>query len=393
MSEPTKSLAMIWLAQHTVEVADGAEIEVELGKPAANPILVSGKLVGLTSPDTGILTWIPVGILGQDRSRIGNVRGGSYTHLLDEAGTYVVIVIVPGRQRFERIVEVPRASTFACDFTLPRGELRGRVHTRDGTPVAKAKLEVTCRAGVAPVRAATSFSWSQTTDAEGRFTFAGIDDGVYAVAVRDGNAGEFVPGARCERDVLVSGDAAADELDLVVDAGVVVRGTVSTNTRSATTFTNVFVLDEHGEALNPLNGATPDKDGRFTLPALAPGRYTVVAARGDSWSEPVALELRAGTAAPELGIVLMPAAKIEVEGVGLENAWIDVRDAAGNGFGALLDRNTFNGSFGRDCSTTNWSYFVPQGNYTIRALARDGIVASAHVATVAGETVRTRLAR
>lgn len=296
-------------------------------------------------------------------------------------------------KRFERRVDVPRSAKFAHDFTLPRGGLRGRVRTKAGAPVAKAKVELTVCGGITLWSATTSISWWEVTDADGRFAFATLEPGLYAASVNSGSVEGAGPiAASCKRDVVVT-ESAQEELDIELAPGTVVRGTVRTTLDAPTNFAHVFVLDEHGEAVNPLNGATADKTGAFTLPALAPGRYTVVAARGDAWSEPVALELRPDVAAADIALVLRPAAKIEVEGAELEAAWIDVRDAAGNGFAGLVDRNTFSESMGRVRSTTSRSYFVPAGNYTIRALGRDGIVARARVSTVEGETVRIPLAR
>jgi hypothetical protein len=154
---------------------------------------------------------------------------------------------------------------------------------------------------------------------------------------------------------------------------------------------NVFAFDADGEPLNPLFGATTDKQGAYALTALRPGRHALVAACGDRWSDVLELEMpeNGPHAAPEL--VLRAAAVLTVTFSDGEPAWVDVRDAGGRCLSALLDRNLFTGGFGRGCRTRAWTGWLPRGNYDVIARPEEGAGSTRRAALIAGERTAIEL--
>lgn len=376
------------LAQVSVQLEAGEEIELDLGAPPKDPIRVHGRLTGFDPSPEALLQWVPEGEDGYNRARYVSTRdGGKFELLLADAGRYRISALVqPDSIRCDHAVDVPRAEAWEHDIALPRGELLLRVVARDDRPVKNAQVELTPRAGIAPIPFMSATPFARRTDAEGRVRVGTLRAGRWAVAVHDASLSKEEPLAAAATSVtVVEGGPAPAEIVIVLEPGVASAGRVVDEAGQRIYFANVFVFDADGEPLNPLFGATTNKQGEYTLTALRPGRYAIVAAHGDRWSDIVELAVpdRAPAEAPEL--VLRAAAVLEVAFGDAEPAWIDVRDAGGRCLSAVLDRNLFTGGFGRGCSTRSWSGWLPRGNYEVTARTRSGAGASRRVALIAGE--------
>ncbi len=392
---PADTIDMETMSQRILDLPAGAEVEIELGRPPANPIRVTGRVNCDPLPEARILMqWIPEGEDGFDRAVFKRAaKDGSYEVTLAEPGPYVVSMIVGSSPRVERLVDVPSGSEFAHDLEIASGRVRGRVLTASGEPVARAIVELTLRAGHRPVTFMSTIAFSKGTDREGRFSFDHLDAARYTIGAYGGVSpgGERV-GAIAPRDIVVTDSSEPIELELVAPSGHAVRGRVVDPSGGPINSTHVFVFDASGNALNPIMAATSDKNGAFALPPLPPGHYSVVGASGARWSDFVSLDVTAQNA--DIELTLREAARLDVTAEDLGEAWIDVRDSAGRCLSALLDRNLFNGVVPRVSWQSTWRYYVPAGEYEVRAVDGTGaVIASTRVSAAAGESKRVTLAR
>jgi len=383
-----------WLAQTSVVLAAGAEVEVNLGQPPARPIRVHGVLTGAPEMPDAMLQWVPEGDDGYNRARYVSTREGArYSIELSEPGTYRLSIVTEGPTggtRVDQRIEVPEQPEFRCDVALPTGQVRLRVVDETGAAVTTATVDLAPRAGVMPVPFMSASVFSRSVDKQGRLTWRWLSPGTWSVAVHGAKRGDEKLCAQ-RRTIEVAAGAEPEELLFTLAPGLVARGRIEAADGGPLATANVFVFDAEGEPLNPLFGARVDKSGGFELHALPPGRYALIAAAGDRWSASVPLELAADVAPPETRLVLRPAGRLRVERGGDEPAWIDVRDARGNCLSALLDRNLYTGGYGRANHTRAWSWYLPEGNYEVCARGATRVVATQRVPVAAGEVARVLL--
>jgi RNA polymerase sigma-70 factor (ECF subfamily) len=196
-----------------------------------------------------------------------NPDGSFRTQPLDPAETYdLVVTNVPGR--IGGIARGLRPGARGVDIVIRKGgQISGRVLDASGAPVP---------AGLSVVaRATTGRTWPATpgddsfarTDADGRFVLTGIDDRPYRVEA-GGDPSEFIE-ARTEKTY----SPGATDVEIRLERGVAVSGRL---------------VDAKGEALKAgfveaTRQGSPvsvDKEGRFTIRALKPGRYPLFAQIG-----------------------------------------------------------------------------------------------------------------
>lgn len=358
-----------FLAQRTVDLAPGDDVEVLLGAPSPTAVAVRGRILLGEESVEGYLTWMPDGKDSMDRQRVAAASPETgYATEVDAPGRYLVLV-VHGEARVEFALEVPAGPEFQRDFPLPETTLEGRVKGADGLPVKGAKVALTPRAGVLPRHPASNISFSRTSGEDGAFAFRNLPAGRYGVAVHGGVLGSAngPASAQARGEFTLEPGVPPEPLELFVEAGREVQGRVQSPPELSPT-SGVFVFDSAGEPLNPLQPVSTGKDGTFKLFPLAPGAYSAVAAHGGWWSAPLRFQVPSAGEADALELTLVEAATLTVELTGRQGAWIDLRDAAGSCFSALLDRHAFDRSITRDWSTTRFVFHVPPGEY--RALAR-----------------------
>lgn len=388
--------AVEWLAQTSVEIEAGAIVEVDLGAPPANPIRVRGKITARDAGVTATLQWVPEGAYGYNRAKYATTPApGEYEIVLGDPGRYRVSCILEGeRPRHDEIVDVPAASAWEHDIRVPAGRFALRTVLADGTPARRTQVDVTPRAGVPPFPYMSLTTFRRATDDAGKLVVDGLRPGTYALAIRDDRyAKKPHLGAVVRTIEVAESSAAPEEVVVVLAPGRSVKGRVVARDGGELRNTDVFVFDETGEPLNALVGAMSDKAGSFKLPPLVPGRYALVGANGDRWTQPVALVVDAEGELPEPELVLDRGAALVVEFRGIESAWIDVRDTQGNCLAALLDSNLYTGAFDRTGRTTSANYYLPPGNYDVLARGATGVLARKRVALGAGENAAIELRR
>src|SRR5262249_42223097 len=252
---------MVFMTQRTVDLERGGEIEVLLGRATETSVRVSGKLIQDGAPVAGYMTWLPDGKDAMDRQRLAVANGDrGYALTLGEPGRHVVLAIQQ-EVRAETVVDVPDRREFTRDIVLPSASLRGVVLTREGQPVAGAKVDLVPRAAHMPRHASSSIMYSRPTDADGKFAFRSLPPAPYPGG-RFG-ADKSRATATSVPDVDLRGDGAR-EIMVVLDgaSGANLRGIVRSGGGAAAN-AYVFVFDESREALNPLDGIVSDKEGKF----------------------------------------------------------------------------------------------------------------------------------
>lgn len=383
---------MAYLIERTVELRAGGVVDVEIGVPPKNPIHVTGRVLRDGEPVRAVaIQWLPAGADVYDLKRIARtLDDGRYDVTLDRPGRYFVTGIA-GEARPDWAVVVADARELAIDFELAPNAVEGRVVDEDGKPVAKATVELSVRAGRRAPLVISSMSLSTPSDAEGRFRFACLPEGTYAVHAF-GGAGEAYHAATASKDVRAAPPGAGEALELTLAAGTRVPARVVDAAGKPKSGT-VFVFDAAGDALNAATGYTyfeKEKSARYTV-ALAPGRYSAVAASGDAWSQPVPFELVRGEAPAEIVLRLEPAAIVDIDAAAFPDAFVDARDEDGRRYGALYDKARSNRAVERDWDSDAPTFRLPPGRYVFEARGRDGVVASARSSIVAGGNPRVVL--
>ncbi|HTF86873.1 MAG TPA: carboxypeptidase-like regulatory domain-containing protein [Planctomycetota bacterium] len=377
-----------YMTQRTVDLKDGEEIEVVLGKPPAGGVHATGRmLLGLDSLE-GYMTWLPDGPDSMDRQKVATASAAKgFDTLLDTPGRYLVICI-HGESRVEFVVDVPAGPEFVRDFVFPPLNLRGKISGPNGAPVVGARVDLTPRSGLNPRHPAANITYSHTSGADGGFSFPCIPPARYAIGVHAGGVGEGKEpvAAKAFRDIEVLAGSDPAPIEIVLGSGVVIQGSVRAHS-GGNAYTDVFVIDGEGEPLNPLDGVQTKKDGTFQVFGLAPGTYKAIAANGEHWSELVAFTVPVRGELPTLDLELKPTAKLTIDIDGRQAAWIDLRDNSGVCFSALFDKHVFNRAVNRDWSSTSFVYRVPPGQYRVAVVGSPGRAAEQKIVARAGESL------
>lgn len=398
-----------WLAQTSVELVAGATLEVELGAPPAHPIRVTGRLTCGGEVAHATLQWIPGAGDGYNRAKYASTQDdGRYEVVLGEPGAYRISCILRGGgARHDETTTVPQSAEWRHDIAVPTGHIALRVTDPSGAPIPFAHVDVTPRASVPPFPYMSLSSFAAKAEEDGRFELNGLRAGTYSLAIRDDAFSKTQKFAAVEREIVVTEEALVardaieaasarengverEELVVVLTPGRTARGRVIARDGGEVKSTNVFVFDERGEPLNPLWGASAEKDGTYVLPPLLPGRYVLTGSCGNRCADAVSFTLPAEGDVQVPDLVLDRAATLFVDFQGSEPAWIDVRDPQGNCFSALLDRNMYTGAFGRSTKLAS-SWYLPRGNYTVRVRGAGGVLATKEVALTAGEVLTCKL--
>ena len=259
------------------------------------------------------------------------------------------------------------------------GEVRGRVRDEDGRPVARATVVLS---------GAELASRRTTTDAEGRFSLAGVAPGAYRASAGPGPELD----ARGEAGVEVrAGEVVEIELATRTRAGRI-AGQVVDGTGAPVA--DAFIAwtrepEAAGAAMTPgrlmfSRGDRPvitDGEGRFETPDLPPGTYAIQAERrgagGDALAEHVAPGTSVRLVIAEVGEI---GGAVRLAGGGApERLRVSARERGLKGYRS----DEFFRTGGRFALTG-----LPPGTYTVRAEAPEG-AAEAEVTIAAGEVRRS----
>lgn len=377
------------LEMDMVEIVDGEETFVQLGKPPENPVELQGRVTHAGEPVSGaVISLVTDGMQGLSDLKLATTgENGEFAVQLDKSGSYLITVqnsVGTGRQNsieFKQNVP-PDVSFHRVDLELPVAGISGRVLDPAGKPAADCRVTLNVDGGIAYGSFLGGHYTEIVTDAEGNYeipylragsytvsaggaTLAGVfgDDSVAGRTVRDGISvaeGQWVTGVdfRLERPGSLIG---------------VVRGLDGRPVSGAT----VFVRDARGRLLERFSMITTDAGGRFEYHGIAGGDYTVSAKKDGFVSSPTPLVgVKAGERAKvevqlEGGTVFLVTV-IDKDGVEIRPR-ISVKDDDGNEMSGMLSLDEIMNSIGQSFSSKEQRVGpLPAGKYRVEAVLEDG---------------------
>ncbi|MGW1737554.1 MFS transporter [Nocardia sp. NPDC001965] len=197
---------------------------------------------------------------GHQVARAAGSADGGYTITAPGPGSYVLIVSAPGH-RPTAVNVAHAAQAQRMDLTLSGlGELTGTVRSaRGGTPLAGATVTVTDQYGEVVASAASA--------EDGAYLCHGVVPGTYTlVAVAEH--------MRPTATALTVPDSGRLRHDIELAQMAVLTGSARADGGRAVADIQITVLDATGDVTAT---ARTDADGRYTVPDLPEGQYTVVA--------------------------------------------------------------------------------------------------------------------
>ena len=263
------------------------------------------------------------------RFQLAGLSAGPWRVTVSKSGYFTTQV--GQRHPFEsppRITLTPRQRLMA-DVALSRGGvIAGRIQDETGEPLAGLRVRVYRARMAAGHRRLDAVGAADFTDDTGAYRIYGLPPGDYFVGaslrvapadsvVETTYAPTYYPGtgdlASAQRIRIASGIEATAVFSLLPVRNVRITGTVATSAGAPASA--LLTLTSGAAELGSLGvGAATREDGSFTLPDVAPGRYTLSAVlRGDGPAEHGALTMTVG-AEDVSGIALVtgPAARLRV---------------------------------------------------------------------------------
>lgn len=267
----------------TVELAAGEERLVEFGDPPARRRVVRGRVTSGGAPMRGgsvrlyesdaplaaLLGFATVGADGRFELEVTARRSVLVAYSPQADGSGAV----------RRPARLPRGDA-EWTVDLPSGAIDGRVVTEDGAPADGARVLLFRRDGSLPGAEA-----SASCDADGRFGFAHLDPGAYAVRAVSKNDARFTAGASEAVDVVVSKTTVAAPV-LTFRRSAAVTGVVVDADGAAVPYADIWMRDGDGRPASSLPVAIADVDGRFTVYASREAGLFVEARAESSASAP-----------------------------------------------------------------------------------------------------------
>jgi len=373
-----------------VDVEDGEETWVELGKPPADPVHVTGRVTHGGQPVKGaFVSFLPEGAAGFQSMKIQTIgEDGAYAVDLDAPGEYLVSVQRTRsssgfeQSNIEFSETIPAGEDHRLDLALPVGRISGRVAGPDGKPAINTRVSLVTDGGIAYGTFMGGNYAETTTNNEGVYAFEFLRPGTYCVAAGGaimGGAlgGDASAGREVRSGVRVSEGQSLGGVDFrLKDAGSL-AGTVVDSGGKPVSGASIFVFDESGIPLERFSMITSASDGRFTVPGLAPGRYTVGARNSDgACVENTPVEIREEeesriqlTIAP--GTILLVTVIDENEAE--IKARISVSDSHGRRLSGTIGFAELTSSLGQGFSSREQRLGpLPADTYTVVATAPDG---------------------
>jgi Carboxypeptidase regulatory-like domain len=347
--------------------------------------------------------------------------------LLFVAGSLYAAAQPPTPPRPQRPGEIVRGPRPAADPAAEgTGTIRGRVTGSDGRPLRLARLSI--------VEGTTRKSVGESTDADGRYEFAGVAAGTYAVTARKAGYATMEFGQRRPTDparrVRVINDQVVEHIDFTLPAAAALSGRVidengdPVQAATVSLYTMTFVNGRPRLIASGVARRTDDL-GRFRLFNVDPGEYVISAAAATvgtyrlpgyapmyfpgtpSVTDAQVLTVKTGEDLFGLDLRLAPGRAAKVSGVAL--------DAAGQPFEGLLVLDTSQHSnviaapaaHARPRPDGQFEFVnVPAGDYVLQAFVRgrngaefatrfvsigDGDATGLTVRTAFGSTVTGRI--
>ena len=372
-----------------VDIVDGAETHVVLGKPPEDPVLLRGRVVhgGEGIPNAAI-SIVPEGMAGLGGMKMAVTQeDGTFEIQLDSGGPTLVTVqhaLTAGQQNsIEFLEHIPNdVDEYDLEFEMPHGRISGLVRGPDGDVLSSCRITLNVEGGIAYGSFMGGHYTETMTDAEGKYDIPYLRPGNYTVSAGGsalgGLLGEASVGGRVVRSGLsVSEGGWLEQVDFDLPKPAELTGVVKGPDGKPAADASVFVRDEDGQLLERFSLVTTDATGRYTYKGLAPGRYTILAKRGNdvsAESDPVRVD-EGGEA--EAHVILAAGTMVRVSVVDEEDmeirARISVVGPDGLEVSGMLSLSEIMEAFGTGFSSKEQRIGpLPPGKYTVTAVLDDG---------------------
>ena len=388
-----------------VDILDGEETEVVLGKPAEDPVLVRGRVThDGQAVENSMISFVPESgaSMGQLKMAMTDAQGG-YEVELEERGGYLVTVQKVedmGQQVSVEFQEnVPdEVAEVSADFELPLGRITGTVTGPDGDPVKNCRVTLGVDGGLKYGSFMGGHYAESATDDQGRYELEYLRPGRYSVSVGGvmlggmlGDAGSY--GRKVRSDLRVDeGDTLAG-IDFELERPGSLSGLVRTSDGSGVAEASVFLRDENGQLLERISFVTTDASGKFDYSGISPGSYTVMARVSDQVSAPSSvIRVRSGERS-EANVTIDPGTYLLVTVIDRSDkevgARVSVTDDQGNEVTGMFAMTELMDLFQRGFANKQQRVGpLPPGSYKVRAVLDDGRSATKSV-TLSGQPERS----
>ncbi|TCO58498.1 MFS transporter [Actinocrispum wychmicini] len=249
--------------RHVRSDEDPAEITGPI--PVTGALPVTGAMIhGLVQQGDGAAIGdAALTLIDQDGQQVahGNADAAGRYHLqAPGAGAYVLIASAPGHHPHASSLRMD-SQPVMVDVTLPgAGEVAGTISAADtGVPLVSATVTLTDRSG--------QVITSHTSGPDGTYRFASVGAGAYTLVVS-------VEGFRPTAIPLAVPEVGEVRQDVPLASGSQISGVARNHRGNAIAEARITVVDEHGEVVTV---TMTDDEGRFKVPDLTEGEYTVIA--------------------------------------------------------------------------------------------------------------------
>jgi protocatechuate 3,4-dioxygenase beta subunit len=285
------------LKMDMVDIVDGETAHVVLGKPPEDPVLLRGRVVhsgeGIANAAVSV---VPEGMQGMSDLKMAFTKeDGTFEVQLDKGGPTLVTVqhaMTAGQQNsIEFLERIPTdVDEYELELDMPHGRISGLVRGPDGELLRSCRITLNVEGGVAYGSFMGGHYTETITDDDGKYDIPYLRPGNYTVSAGGttlgGLLGEASAGGRVVRSgIEVAEGAWVERVDFDLPESAELTGVVKGPDGKPAADASVFVRHEDGQLLERFSLVTTDATGRYTYKGLAPGRYSIVAKRGNDVSE------------------------------------------------------------------------------------------------------------
>ncbi len=383
-ANPAEIMSAMKMASATIK--DGETTHVVMGAPPKAPVKVSGTITRAGEPagNRNVMA-ISEGGAMLESFKMGKVdANGHYEVTLDKPGAVMLVVSMnpdPGRG-IEFYETIPEVAEYRLDLALPLGGIRGRVRGSDRRPLAGVSVQLLSDSSSSSMSMMSGGPASAVTDADGRFEFADLHPGVFAVAAGGSMGRRFQsddsPHGRSVRGGLrVEADKMLENVELELSLPGKITGRVLDASGAPTGGATVYVRDAEGELLHRFSACTSDASGRFTYEGVSPGKYTLCA-RTTTLAAPESKPISVHESEPsEVDVTLEPGTWLRIS---LEDgeqkavrAQVSVKNERDQEMSQMFAFDSIQSMMSEGISSTERRVGpLPSGKYVVTATARDG---------------------
>jgi uncharacterized GH25 family protein len=377
------------LEMDMVDIVEGEETYVQLGKPPENPVELQGRVIHDGEPvPNALITLVTDEMRGLGDLKMATTSDtGEFAVQLDKSGSYLITVqtsMSTGRQNSIEFSErVPQDISFhRVELKLPIAGISGRVLDPDGKPAASCRVTLNVDGGIAYGSFLGGHYSEIATDDEGNYEIPHLRAGSYSVsaggATMAGMFGNDSFAGRMVRDgIEVSEGHWVRGIDFKLERPGSLVGTVRDINGGVLAGVAVFVRDAQGRLLERFSMVNTDVGGRFEYHGVAEGDYTLSAKKGGQVSEssPLVTVKSDESASADLTLregTIFVVTVIDKNGDEVR-ARISVQDEAGNEMAGMLSLDEVMQNFGKGFSTKEQRVGpLSAGKYRVEAVLDDG---------------------